>query len=794
MVKLFKTSVVNRFLLILGAISVITFTGIAVAANYFNSTTASARIEASLLNLTQARANEMDTFLSAVARIPVDLAASVQADSAKDEAALKERMRQILIANPDIYGTAVAFEPNTFYPDQKYFSPYYWYDKGTPNYIQLGSDSYVYWEWEWYAKPRDQKKQVWTAPYYDAGAGETLMITTAAPFYHANGAFAGVTTVDVSLEKLTQIVATIGQSSDFDGQAHALLVNENDQVIAIDQPDLLVQKIEELGDTQKNKLAELNQGRLKELSDLLRADPQGVVTLADPFRAQGRVYAAHAHLPNTGWTLVILAPVAVILKGAYLATAYSVAVAVGAILLLLGVMFVVTRRTLRPIEQMVAVARQIAETDLAHLAAANTTVAQGDLTVTINVQAQPLAYQSTDEIGALAAAFNQMIARLQETGRAFELMTANLSQLVNQTSAHAHSVSAASLQLAATARQSSQAIQQITTAMHHMAQGATQQTDSLARVTGSVEQLSCAITGVAQGAQEQAESIGKASSLTSQISMAITLVSNSAQASAHSAAEATQAVTAGARTVETTSQGMAAIKEKVGLSAKKMQEMGARSGQIGAIVETIQDIASQTNLLALNAAIEAARAGEHGKGFAVVADEVRKLAEKSATATKEIGGLIKSIQTTVTEAITAMQENTTEVEEGVRRTGQAGAALANILTAVEAVNRQVEQIAAAAQQMDASAAEMVTAMESVSAVVEENTASTEEMAASSSTVTEAMSAIAGVSAENSIEVKNTNSAVDTLNAQVRETTEAAQSLANLAQNLQAVVAQFKTGQ
>jgi hypothetical protein len=116
MKNLLGKSVLARILLIFGGVSVVAFAGIAFAANYFNSTTAIARVETSLLYLTQANANEMDTFLSSLARIPVSLAATVQADPLKDEAALKERMRQILLANPDIYGTAVAFEPRTVYP------------------------------------------------------------------------------------------------------------------------------------------------------------------------------------------------------------------------------------------------------------------------------------------------------------------------------------------------------------------------------------------------------------------------------------------------------------------------------------------------------------------------------------------------------------------------------------------------------------------------------------------------------------------------------------------------------
>ena len=217
-------------------------------------------------------------------------------------------------------------------------------------------------------------------------------------------------------------------------------------------------------------------------------------------------------------------------------------------------------------------------------------------------------------------------------------------------------------------------------------------------VNASANNILVAADEMQAGATQQDQEITNTSSAVEELSVSMKQVSNNAEASAEAARRALDAAEQGNRAVRDTLEGMQRIRASVQATAKKIKSLGDRSLEISEIINVINDITEQTNLLALNAAIEAARAGEAGRGFAVVADEVRKLAEHSRSATKDIASLIKAIQAETNEAVVVMEEGTKEVEGGAQLADQAGRALDAISSVVRQSAELVQEISLASKQ------------------------------------------------------------------------------------------------
>jgi methyl-accepting chemotaxis protein len=255
-----------------------------------------------------------------------------------------------------------------------------------------------------------------------------------------------------------------------------------------------------------------------------------------------------------------------------------------------------------------------------------------------------------------------------------------------------------------------------------------QVSESAIAVASASAEISSSTEQMAAGTQEQTSQTEEVARSIGEMSKTILDNSKSASVAADTAKQAKAAAEQGGGVVQETVGGMRQIADVVRESAHTVQELGKSSDQIGEIIRVIDDIADQTNLLALNAAIEAARAGEQGRGFAVVADEVRKLAEKTTKATKEIDETIKKIQTDTQGAVKSMTEATRQVDSGIARADRAGTSLKQIVQISQSVTEMIGQIAAASEQQSTSSEQITRNVEAITSVTQQTAAGVQEIA------------------------------------------------------------------
>ena len=254
--------------------------------------------------------------------------------------------------------------------------------------------------------------------------------------------------------------------------------------------------------------------------------------------------------------------------------------------------------------------------------------------------------------------------------------------------------------------------------------------DAANRMTGSVAEATETSEELLNATETQSSEIRNASTQVLSMASSMHFVSENAMESARVARQSVEAAQKGAAAVEESIASMNEIRDQIQETSKRIKRLGESSQEIGEIVELISDITEQTNVLALNAAIQAASAGEAGRGFSVVAEEVQRLAERSAEATKQIAALVKTIQTDTHEAVAAMERSTQNVVEGANRSDATGQALEEISKVSSNLAQLIEGFSGDAQQQANVAARVADAMKQILRVTEETTSGTRQTARS----------------------------------------------------------------
>ncbi|MGE5473076.1 MAG: methyl-accepting chemotaxis protein [Ignavibacteriales bacterium] len=393
--------------------------------------------------------------------------------------------------------------------------------------------------------------------------------------------------------------------------------------------------------------------------------------------------SCYGPVQSTGWSVAVAAPKSEVYKKISLITRLLVIISIIMVVIIIGVIVVSVQLTIKPIEKMVKATKEIAD---------------GNLCLKVDVK-------SEDEIGSMALALNNM--------------SGNLKGVINQIKDSATNVLGASEKLAASTEESGASMQEIASGVNSIARGMVDNSRNIVNATKNVEQVAKSAEQVATSCKELADE------------------SKKVRTDAFNGGDSVKQVLNSVDEINSSSKEVGIV----------INELGKLSQEIGEIIEIITAISTQTNLLSLNAAIEAARAGEAGRGFSVVAEEIRKLAAGSSDAAKDITKLIVDVQNKTNNAVMKMQDGAKKAEEGLKKATDASEYIQGIINSIDNISKQIVEISKSANQQADISSQMNEAMMNILRITESTASSSQQMSASVEEQTSVFQELGNVASE-----------------------------------------------
>ncbi len=523
----------------------------------------------------------------------------------------------------------------------------------------------------WYKEAMQTPDAASVSKAYMSTTGEA--VTSVMRVVKRDGKVIGCVGMDISLKKLTDLVESIKI-----GEGGYMVLIQDDGVIMADprHKDYNFKKVAEVAGKHLDVLFKKGAGHAE-------------------FQADGKDYVGVVVTsPKTGWKLVGMIERAEIMAPVYKTLYMLLGIGLVSLLVLAGaIWFVAARFILDPLMRVVA--------------------ALGDISAA--VYDHRIKHERKDEIGSIYDAINNTAEKLERNILEIEAKTRQAEEK-SQAAEQATREAQEARRLAEKARSEG------------MLQAAARLESIVEAVTSASTQLSSQIDESSRGSENQAQRVAETATAMEEMNATVLEVAKNAGNAADTASDARGRAKQGSELLEKVVSGMNDVQRQTDLLKQDMGNLGKQAEDIGRIMTVITDIADQTNLLALNAAIEAARAGDAGRGFAVVADEVRKLAEKTMTATKEVGDAIGMIQQSTHHNVESVDKSVKLIESATVLTNQSGSALAAILNLVDSTSDQVRSIATAAEEQSAASEEINKSIEDVSVISSETSRNMQEAA------------------------------------------------------------------